>query len=223
MGTHHVKPPIPGPQPLTGEAINAHGAAADELRHLADQLVANTTPPASETAAPGDHQTAGGHGPDIAPDMSGSRGRTKTTFSLPSRLGRTSEERHTITVRLPGGGTVGHCQTATLTAPESAPEASSTGFCARRPAAATGRPCSPPEPYGEPTRPPAKSRPRTPIRGRNPGSSGSTGACHRSLSTPRGVYVRSGIYAMSGVCVMSTGLLPPDWSKGGARSAQEPA
>ena len=113
---------------------------SDALRHLADQLTANTAAAASNELAASDHQTAA--------DMSGGRGRTKTTLSLPaetahrlriwadarrashgdvivtallerraelaqragaeaervalglpSRLGRTAGERHTITVR----------------------------------------------------------------------------------------------------------------------------
>ena len=115
---------------------------SDALRHLADQLTANTAAAASNELAASDHQTA------ADPDMSGGRGRTKTTLSLPaetahrlriwadarrashgdvivtallerraelaqragaeaervalglpSRLGRTAGERHTITVR----------------------------------------------------------------------------------------------------------------------------
>ena len=125
--------------------MNTPRRRSDELRHLADQLAANTTQPASHEPAGSDHQTAGA--PEA--DMSGGRGRTKTTLSLPaetagrlriwaaarrashgdvivtallerraelaqragaeaervalglpSRLGRTAGERHTITVRL---------------------------------------------------------------------------------------------------------------------------
>lgn len=59
---------------------------SDELRHLADQLAANTAAGGGDELVTHDraqNADGGGEAADPAPDMSAERGRAKTTLSLP--------------------------------------------------------------------------------------------------------------------------------------------